>query len=197
MAFRIYFSVDIARALQDLQQLRLDDKITDMAKTVRVSLHDAAERSARQHIGGTFGDDLARGVRSQIDGNVVTVDHKSNDNTHIAEHVHSGGVIRPRNRKYLAIPTKDAPRGEWASDHNWATPNGKPVVIRDPKAGLNGRAYLAEPRGKRGKLKFLYTLVRQTKPQRPRPWWPTDQEFEVLTARELEWHLNKLLPNEL
>ena len=98
MAFRIYFSVDIARALQDLQQLRLDDKITDMAKTVRVSLHDAAERSARQHIGGTFGDDLARGVRSQIDGNVVTVDHKSNDNTHIAEHVHSGGVIRPRNR---------------------------------------------------------------------------------------------------
>ena len=144
MAFRIYFSVDVAKMLNDLQQLRLDDKIADMAKTVRVSLHDAAESSARRHIGGGFGDDLARGVRSQIDGNVVSIDYKSNDNTHIAEHVHSGGVIRPRNRKYLAIPTKDAPRGEWASDHNWATPSGKPVVIRDPKAGLNGRAYLAE-----------------------------------------------------
>ena len=197
MAFHIYFTADIANMLNDLQRLRLDDRLAALAKTVQASLHDAAEAAARNRIGGTFGDDLARGIRSKITDNTVTIDHKSNDTNHLAEHVHSGGVIRPRNRKYLAIPTRNALRGEWASDHNWATPNRRPIIFRDPHAGAHGRAYLAEPRGKRGKLKFLYVLVHETKPQRPRPWWPTDQEFATLADREIEWHLKRTLPQNL
>ena len=81
--------------------------------------------------------------------------------------------------------------------HSWATPDGKPLFIRKKEDGPHGRAYLAEPRGKRGKLKFLYVLVRETKPQKPRPWWPSDDDFINLTERELEWWLKRAMPENI
>ena len=44
MAFRVYFTVDIVKMLNDLQRLQLDDRLAAMAKTGRVSLHDAGQR---------------------------------------------------------------------------------------------------------------------------------------------------------
>ena len=43
------------------------------------------------------------------------------------------------------------------------TPDGKPLFIRKKEDGPHGRAYLAEPRGKRGKIKQLFVLVREMK----------------------------------
>ena len=166
-----------------------------VAKTLAVALRDLAEANARNKIGnGGFGQELAEGVRARADGMTVTIDHTSNDTNHLAEHVHYGGIIRPRHRRYLAIPIDKSVKKEYASIHSWATDDGKPIFIRKKEDGPNGRAYLAEPRGKRGTLKFLYVLLRQTKPQRPRPWWPTDDDFLRLAEKELNWFLEHALP---
>lgn len=169
-----------------------------IAKTVVVSLRDLAENKARDVIGnGGFGQDLAEGVRARADGMNVTVDHSSNETNHLAEHVEYGGPVRSSKGRMLAIPIDKSVKGEWASDHAWATPDGKPILIRKKEDGPRGRAYLAEPRGKRGTVKPLYVMVRETKPQRPRHWWPTDDEFLKIAEREIAWWRQNALPAEI
>lgn len=169
-----------------------------IAKTVVVSLRDLAEKKAREIIGnGGFGQDLAEGVRARADGVNVTVDHASNETNHLAEHVEYGGPIRSRSGGHLAIPIDRSVKGEYARDHVWNTPDGKPLFIRKKEDGPRGRAYLAEPQGKRGKIKLLFVLVRETKPQSARHWWPTDDEFLKIAEREITWWRDRNLPAEI
>lgn len=195
---KIRISCNMVDFLSAEAKMALDGKLPEFAaKTLAVAMRDRAESNARSRIGnGGFGQELAEGIRVRVDGVNVTIDHKSNNTNHLAEHVHNGGVIRAPGRRYLAIPIDPIVKGEYASDHKWDTPNLKPIVVRT-KDGPNGRAYLAEPSGKRGKLKFLYVLTRQTKPQKPRPWWPSDDDFLELTERELAWWLKRYLPEKV
>ena len=196
---RIYFSADIRDFLSAAANMQLKKRLPEfVAKTLEVSMRDLAENSARRVIGnGGFGQEIAEGIRTKTDGASVTIDHTSNDTNHLAQHVHEGGVIRPKNKRYLAIPIDKSVKGEKASVHSWATEDKEPLFIRRKEDGPNGRAYLAEPRGKRGKLKFLYVLVRETKPQKPRPWWPSEEEFSELTERELKWWLDQIMQKEI
>lgn len=196
---KICFSVDLRDLLDAEAKMALESRLPEFAaKTLAVSMRDRAESNARSRIGnGGFGQELAEGIRTRSDGAEVVIDHVSNDTNHLAQHVHEGGVIRPRNSRFLAIPIDRSVKGEYARLHRWNTDDGRPLFIRKKEDGPNGRAYLAEPRGKRAKPKFLYVLVRQTKPQKPRPWWPTDEEFTELTERELEWWLNRTLPQKI
>ena len=195
----IRFEFDISDLLSAEEKLAFNKQLPEfVAKTLSAALRDKAEKNARSKISnGGFGQELAEGVRTRANGTSVIIDHTSNDTNHLAEHVHKGGVIKPRNRQYLAIPIDKSVKKEYASMHSWATPNGKPLFIRSKEDGPRGRAYLAEPRGKRGDLKFLYVLVRETKPQRPRPWWPEDDDFLQLTQRETDWWLKKNLPENI
>lgn len=196
---RIYFTVNVRDFMDAAAKMQLEKKLPDfVAKTLEVSARDLTESGARKVIGnGGFGQELAEGVRTKTEGASVTIDHVSNDTNHLAQHVHEGGVIRHPQRKYLAIPIDKSVKGEKASVHKWATDDGKPLFIRKKEDGPNGRAYLAEPRGKRGKPKILYVLTKETKPQKPRPWWPAEQEFAELTERELQRWLNQILPKEI
>ena len=196
---RIYFTVDMRDFIDAAAKMQREKRLPDfVAKTLEVSARDLTESGARKVIGnGGFGQELAEGVRTKTEGASVTIDHVSNDTNHLAQHVHEGGVIRHPQGKYLAIPIDKSVKGEKASVHKWATDDGKPLFIRKKEDGPNGRAYLAEPRGKRGKPKFLYVLTKETKPQKPRPWWPTEQEFAELTERELQKWLNQILPREI
>lgn len=197
---QILFSVNLKDFMGAGARMALEGRLPEfVANTLEVSLRDKAERNARSIIGnGSFGQDIAEGIRTRSEGMVVTIDHTSNDpgKNHIAQHVHEGGPVRSRTKPYLAIPLMKNLK-EYASAHAWATPNGKPIVVRMKNDGPRGRAYLAEPRGKRGKLKFLYVLKKETKPQRPRPWWPTDEDFLKLTERELEYWLKKVIPENI
>lgn len=192
----IRLAVNLSELLSEKEKMEINGRLPEfVAKTLAVALRDLAEANARKRIGnGGFGQELAEGVRARADGMTVTIDHTSNDTNHLAEHVHAGGIIRPRHRRYLAIPIDKSVKKEYASIHSWATDDGKPIFIRKKEDGPNGRAYLAEPRGKRGTLKFLYVLLRQTKPQRPRPWWPTDDDFLRLAEKELNWFLEHASP---
>ena len=196
---KLSIRMDIRDFLSAAAKMSLEGLLPDfVAKTLAAAFRDKIENNIRSKIGtGPFGAELAGGIRTKADGSNLLVDHVTNDTNHLAEHVQDGGVIRPRERKYLAIPIDRSVKGEYASDHAWKTPDAKPLLIRKKEDGLSGRAYLAEPRGKRGKPKFLYVLVRQTKPQRPRPYWPTDQEIVTLTEREIAFWLKKALPESI
>lgn len=195
---KIQIKADLRDLLSVAEKMQLEGRLPEfVAKTLAAALRDRIESNIHSRIGtGPFGQELAQGIRSRADGAMLTVDHETNDTNHLAEHVHAGGEIRPRERKYLAIPLDKSVEGEYAEDHAWATPDGKPLFIRKKEDGPRGRAYLAEPRGKRGKPKILYVLKKQVT-QRPRPYWPSDGEVVELTERELAWWLKKALPESL
>lgn len=190
---------DIKDLLQAADRMAVQNHLPEfIAKTVAVSMRDLAENNARDKLGkGKFASAIAAGIRAKADGMTVTLDHASNDTNHLAEHVHVGGPIKSSNGKMLAIPIDKSVRGEWASVHRWNTPDGKPLFLRKKEDGPRGRAYLAEPQGKKGKPKVLYVLTRETKPQKARPWWPTDEDFLQIAEREIAWWREQHLPAEI
>ena len=190
---------DIKDLLQAADRMAVQKHLPEfIAKTVAVSMRDMAENKARDKLGkGKFASEIAAGIRVKADGMTVTLDHASNDTNHLAEHVHEGGPVKSGNGKMLAIPIDKSVRGEWASVHRWNTPDGKPLFLRKKEDGPRGRAYLAEPRGKQAKPKVLYVLTKETKPQRARPWWPTDEDFLRIAEREIEWWRDQHLPAEI
>ena len=190
---------DIKDLLQAADRMAVQNHLPEfIAKTVAVSMRDLAENNARDKLGkGKFASEIAAGIRAKADGMTVTLDHASNDTNHLAEHVHVGGPVKSSNGKMLAIPIDKSVRGEWASVHRWNTPDGKPLFLRKKEDGPRGRAYLAEPQGKKGKPKVLYVLTRETKPQKARPWWPTDEDFLQIAEREIAWWREQHLPAEI
>ena len=177
---KIYISCDISDLLSAEAKMALEQRLPEFAaKTLAAALRDKAENNARNIIGnGGFGQELAEGIRIKTAGPAVTIDHTSNDTNHLAEHVHAGGTIRPRYRKYLAIPIDRSVKKMYPSDYT-----GDLVLIRD-----GARAYLAKPMKR--KVKPLWVLKRQVY-QKPRPWWPSDDDFFELTEREFKWWFDK------
>ena len=121
--------------------------------------------------GGFWQREIAQSVQKEAHGDVGRVFSDSR----IAQHVHSGGVIRPQRRKYLAIPIDKSVKGIYPEDYG-----GDLIFLRRKEDGLRGRAYLAKPM--KTKVKPLWVLKKQVT-QRPRPWWPTQEEAEAETVR--------------
>ena len=94
-------------------------------------------------------------------------------NGYIADHIHSGGVIKPRNRKYLAIPIDKSVKDKYPRELS-----DELFVVRRQEDGTRGRAYLAKQMKR--KVKFLYVLKSQVY-QKPRPWWPDDNEIRQVS----------------
>ncbi len=195
---RIGITVDLRDFLTAAERMKLEGRLPEfVAKTLAASARDLAYDNAARQGGKSFWLELAEGVRAKADGLEVTIDHKTNDKNHLAQHVHEGGVIRPQNARYLAIPIDKDVYGEKASAHAWKTDDGDPIFVVKKNEGPRGRVFMAEKTGKKGKLKMLYVLTRQTKPQRARPWWPKDEEFRALAERETNWWLAKYLPKTI
>lgn len=135
-----------------------------------------AQKQAREKIGGNFGDRIARQSIHVNDNNPdLHIVHIAGENGYIAEHIHTGGPIKPRYRKYLAIPIDKTAKGKYPSE--WAQ---KLIVLRKKEDGLRGRAYLALQMQK--KIKVLYVLKNKVE-QKPRPWWPSDAEVRHVSLQ--------------
>lgn len=133
-----------------------------------------AQKRAREKIGGNFGDRIARQSIHVNDSNPdLHIVHMAGENGYIAEHIHTGGTIKPRYRKYLAIPIDKSVKGKYPSE----LADGL-IVVRKKDDGPRGRAYLAKPMQKG--IKILYVLKNQVN-QKPRPWWPDDAEVKQVT----------------
>ena len=133
-----------------------------------------AQKRAREKIGGDFGDRIAKGSIQTDESNPLrhTI-YTGGENGYIAEHIHFGGVIRPKERKYLAIPIDRSVKGMYPREYP-----GDLVLLRKKDEGPHGRAYLAKPMKR--KIKPLWVLKRSVN-QRPRPWWPEDWEVREVT----------------
>lgn len=132
------------------------------------------QQCARRRIGGDFGDKIARLSILTDDRNPDKhVIYTGGTNGYIADHIHSGGVIKPRNRKYLAIPIDKSVKDKYPSELS-----DELFVIRRQEDGTRGRAYLAKQMKR--KVKFLYVLKSQVY-QKPRPWWPDDNEIRQVS----------------
>lgn len=166
----IKFKVDDADTLAKLNGLTPRQFM--IAWTTKVK--QFAQQRAREKIGGDFGDRIAKGSIQTDDSNPNRhVIYTGGEQGYIADHIHFGGVIRPKERKYLAIPVDDDVKGKYPREYP-----GKLVFLRKKDEGLHGRAYLAKPMKR--KIKPLWMLKRSVN-QRPRPWWPEDWEVREVT----------------
>lgn len=168
---KIRFEVDDHETLEQLRGLTPRQFMIAWSRSIRMFVQERA----RSRIGGNFGDDIARNSilidDSEPDRHTVYVGGK---NGYIAEHIHTGGVIRPKTRKYLAIPVDPSVKGLYPREYT-----GELVFLRRKGEGPNGRAYLAKPM--KTKIKPLWLLKRSVN-QKPRPWWPSDAEVETATV---------------
>ena len=195
---KISIRMDIRDFLSAAEKMQIHARLPEfVAKTLAAAIRDKIETNIHSKIGtGPFGNELAGGIRSKPEGTTLTVDHVTNDTNHLAEHVQDGGVIRPRQRKYLAIPLMKELRGESPEFVHWRTPNGEPVWLpRKRGPGWVMLDYVG--RKKNRELQAKFALVPETKPQRPRPYWPTDQEVVTLTEREIAAWLKKTIPETI
>ena len=162
--------LDIGPALELLRRLSPALRMKAWAEVVA----ELARRNARNRVVGRFGLEVAEKVEFDIHGDTADV---YVDNP-IAVHVHFGGPIRSRNGRRLAIPLDNAtsrrenPRRLFARDLGMTTPllRRGDLLFRAPEKGRR----LGAP---------LFVLRTQTRPQRPRPWWPTPQEAMDETER--------------
>ena len=142
---------------------------------------DAVYEEARKNaigLGGQFGQRIARSLRTRVDGMTGIVSSDGADG-YIGLHVHQGGPVRSRNGKMLAIPTRyNDQKDVFASDRNDL------MLVKSRR-----RCYLFKELTEPGAVlgKPLYVLTRETKPQKPRPWWPDESRVRQLAedfARE-------------
>lgn len=108
---------------------------------------------------------------------------------YIGTHVHLGGPIASRNGKDLAIPLdteasrRHNPQRLFARElgiHLFSvlTKSGKKLLFRRREKGEkdNGEGP-------------LFVMLRQTRPQKARPWWPTEAEVDEATKQLLQAYL--------
>jgi len=137
------------------------------------------QRQAQEKIGGSFGGKIARQSILTDDRNELRHEiYLGGENGYIAEHIHTGGIIRPKERRYLAVPIDRSVKGIRPRKYP-----GELVLVRKKEDGPHGRAYLAKPLKTR--IKPLWVLMRQVT-QKPRPWWPDDNAVAAETARFFE-----------
>lgn len=141
-----------------------------------------AQKAASGSGGRSFWQrEILQSIHDSVGADSATVYSDS----YIAEHVHTGGVIRPRTRKYLAIPLDPRLKKKGPGDVAWRTPDKEPVFLPRKR----GPGWVMMDYAGRGKRKYLepkFALVPETLPQRPRPWWPSDEDIEKETRRFFE-----------
>lgn len=168
----IKFTVDSQAELDRLATLSPREFMVAWTTAVK----QFAQKKAREKIGGKFGAEIARSsiLTDDRDPDCHEI-YTGGENGYIAEHIHTGGEIRPRHRKYLAIPIDRSVKGVYPREYS-----GELILVRKKEDGPRGRAYLAKPL--KTKLKMLYVLKDKVN-QKPRPWWPDELEVESETIR--------------
>lgn len=150
------------------------DRFMRMWATVVKNLaRSNAQEAARASNGRSFWQrEILPSVRDVVEGDQATVYSDS----YIAEHVHTGGPIRPRVRRYLAIPL---PWNKKRDKH----PSDYPRDALFAKTSKAGNVLLFKRPAKGKELdKPLFVLKEEVK-QKPRPWWPDSDAVEKETER--------------
>ncbi len=164
----IKFSVNDKDTLDTLQKLSAREFMLAWTTAVK----NFTQNQARNIIGGNFGDLIARrSILTDTSDDTCHEIYAGGENGYIAEHIHTGGVIRPNTRKALAIPVDSSVKGMYPREYP-----GELVKFK----AKDGRAYLGKPMKR--KVKPLW-LLQTSVTQKPRPWWPDDAAVMAETVR--------------
>lgn len=175
----VKITVDADRTQEELRGLDPERFMHDWA----VAIKNLAKRNAQEAAAKSGGRSLwQREILPSVHDDVQDVTATVSTDSRIAEHVHTGGVIRPRTRQYLAIPLEKSLRKKSPRDLPWRTDDGKPVFLRR-KRGPGWVMLDYTGRGKNRELRPRFALVPETAPQKPRPWWPDDAAIQTETVR--------------
>ncbi|MBR4253922.1 MAG: hypothetical protein IKQ16_02415 [Lentisphaeria bacterium] len=171
----------------DLQELASSVSSEEFVELWAEAVMRLAKKNAEREAGTGFGRRVvAEGVRAEtFPGRAeVTADY-------IGEHVHTGGPIASRNGKDLAIPLDTPASRQFNPQRLFArelnairlfpvkTKRGKKLLFRVPEKGEKN----AKQEGP------LFVVLHQTRPQRARPWWPTQEEAESASEKLLKSYL--------
>ena len=173
------FRVDDRAVLEKLKELSGEDIATVWAEAIL----QLAVRKAETSIGGKFGRQIAGYIETEMHGTraVIRMDRQ---NAYIGEHVHFGGPIRTRDGKPLAIPLPTQSTLKYNPDRLFARNVSVPLFKITSKAG--NKLLFRKPEKGQTLEAPLFVLKKATRPQRPRPWWPTQEEAEAETVRYFE-----------
>ena len=144
-----------------------------------------AKKNAEKAAGNGFGRSVvAGGIRAETFPGRAEVTTE-----YIGAHVHLGGPIASRNGRDLAIPLdteatrRHNPRRLFARElgiHLFSvlTKSGKKLLFRRREKGEkdNGEGP-------------LFVMLRHTRPQKARPWWPAEAEADEATRQLLQAYL--------
>jgi len=178
----VKFIVDDSETLQQLREIFPERFMKRIAVVIKNLARNSAQEQAKKSGGRSFWQrEVVQSIHEQVSGDTAEVYSDS----YIAEHAHTGGVIRPATRKYLAIPLDRKLRGKSPEKLPWRTKDGEPVFLRRRRGpGWVMGDYAG--RGKNKRFTPLFALVPETAPQKPRPWWPNAAAIDAEVLRFFE-----------
>lgn len=177
-------SVAISQADERLQAMTaaLRDRAKFLAEWASRTATLARRQAAAKGSGSGFWE-------SDIAGSVEIVSVSANEflvktESPIAIHKQRGGPIRAKNVEFLTIPIDDEAKGKRASELS----GGDRDLFR--VEGQSGQPLLGYDDG--DQFRALFVLVRETRPQRPEPWWPTDDQVAEIGIAVATRHLEAI-----
>ena len=175
----VFKSADLAEDLQ--KNIRNLSNPVPFFNSANTGLVNQARLNARKKGGRGFWTKIGNSVTSEQGEKVLRVKSEMPE----AIHAEYGGVIRARFRAMLTIPVHgDAKRKD--ADFFKLKYGEKFFLLRSDKKAL---LVVETGRGKAKKLKVLFVLKRETKVQKPRPWWLTDAQIDKVLNENIRFWL--------
>ena len=175
----VKFIVDDSETLQQLRDIFPERFMKRVAVVIKNLARNNAQEQARRSHGRSFWQrEVVQSIHEQVGKDTVEVYSDS----YAAEHAHTGGVIRAKTKKYLAIPLDPKLKKKSPEELAWRTKDGEPVFL--PRR--RGPGWVLGDYAGRGKNKLFaprFVLVPETAPQKPRPWWPDAAAVDAEVTR--------------
>lgn len=176
----IKFRIDDRETLERLAGLSTERFMRIWAVAIGNLARNKAQGKASEENGRSFWQrEVIQSVREEVTGPDTGVVYSD---SYIAEHVHTGGWVKPERTKFLAIPIDRSVRKKFARDIPGLVLFGAKTTKDRDGMFLGKKLYAG---GKREKIKPLFVLKRQVW-QKPRPWFPTQEEADAETKRFFE-----------
>ena len=174
----IKVKVDTREAVEVLEELDPSELGEALVEGVTDEVFNHTKRAALR-LGRSIGPRVMRSLGTKVSGLRGEVWAEGADG-YVGLHIHTGGPVKSRNGKVLAIPTRwNDQRDKFASDRSDL------VMIKSKR---KKRLYLFKRVLGPGEVigRPMFFLTPKTRPQRPRPWWPDNVTVSELADKFLK-----------
>ena len=181
----VFKSADLAEDLQ--KNIRNLSNPVPFFNSANTGLVNRARLNARNKGGRSFWEKIGDSVTSEQGEKVLRVKSEMPE----AIHAEYGGVIRARFRSMLTIPVHGDAKREDAEFFKLKYGKKFYIIRIEGTKDSKGKALLVVQtgRGKAAKIKPIFVLKRETKVQKPRPWWLTDAQIDKVLNDNIRFWL--------